>query len=157
VPDAPQVASPANDPVSAVAEAMWQAASYEDDTWLDRIRRRAEMRQMRGAAPVDPLVYARDVAALLATLAAETIRADLLVRLRDEAVDKTADYCEELAGATAGADRLAAVVERVRAKLDTLAAGELAHRSRDYGRGVAQATRDILAALVTEPEHPDGA
>lgn len=77
---------------------------------------------------------------LLAALADETIarrqaeaNRDILARLRDEALGKSTDYCEMIAA--------------VRARGADLLNGELAHRSRDYGRGVAQATKDMLAAL----------
>ena len=80
------------------------------------------------------------IGCLLAALADETAARqaaeadrDLLVRVRDEAVGKTADYAE--------------VIRRVRDRLDALAEGELAHRSPDYGRGVAQAVREIRAVL----------
>jgi hypothetical protein len=53
---------------------------------LNRIRDRAALRWVRGAAPVDPLVYARDVEYLLAALAAETTRAAGAVAARDEAL-----------------------------------------------------------------------
>lgn len=84
--------------------------------------------------------WSTEVRWLLAALADETAARqqaeadrDLLVRVRDEAVGKTADYAE--------------VIRRVRDRLDALAEGELAHRSRDYGRGVAQAVREIRAVL----------
>lgn len=82
----------------------------------------------------------RELLAALAALAdAEIARRqaeadrDILSRLRDEALGKSTDYCE--------------MILAVRERGDALLDGELAHRSRDYGRGVAQATRDMLAAL----------
>jgi hypothetical protein len=47
---------------------------------LDRLRNRAGLRRVRGAAPVDPLVYARDVEYILGALAAETTYADQMRR-----------------------------------------------------------------------------
>lgn len=52
-----------------------------------------------------------------------------------------------LADAQIARRQAADAITRVREKAVALLDGELAHRSRDYGRGVAHATRDILAAL----------
>lgn len=160
--------------VHAVAEALWKDADYDgDDTWAngdpmpEQYQRRAQVavdayrRAVRDSRPdaerwaalradaeyavgVHPGrevgIPAQEALGLLAALAdAEAARQaaeadrDLLVRVRDEAVGKTADYAE--------------VIRRVRDRLDALAEGELAHRSRDYGRGVAQAVREIRAVL----------
>ena len=105
-----------------------------------RLLRRVEYAAPGGEITSAFLALEEDVTRLLAALADETVARqaaeadrDLLVRVRDEAVGKTADYAE--------------VIRRVRDRLDALAEGELAHRSPDYGRGVAQAVREIRAVL----------
>lgn len=78
-------------------------------------------------------VYIRDVLDLLAALADETE-----ARQAAEAASTRWQHRAELAESQ---------VHAARSKLADLADGELAHRSRDYGRGVAQAVRDVQAVL----------
>jgi hypothetical protein len=127
-----QPADYADDARAAVATyERWLLDHQSDAERLARISDRAALRQVRGAAPVDPLVYARDVQALLAALAAETTRAEQAERRAVAAQGRASQHC-------ARADDEEASWRLVKAELDALA---------DRLGPLVDATAELLAAL----------